>query len=282
MISDGYNAGTAEQRAMDINNMFQNEDIKAIFCTSGGYTSNTALPYLNFELIKKNPKIFCGFSDITAINLPITLETGLVTFGGPTILPTLGDFGGTLELTLDHLNKVFFISKQIGQIKSRSYFSKESLWWDRDDTKPRKRSLSEPFVYLNHGIAEGILVGGNLETLCMLPEKYFQFSEKVIWFFEEEGGSTPMIERQLACLDQKGAFNNCIGILFAKSCNFKDLNQFRSLNTILSNFGKKYTLPVVSNLNIGHTNPLVTMQIGINAYINTFNNEVKITESAVN
>jgi muramoyltetrapeptide carboxypeptidase len=114
--TDGYSGGDAEERASDINNAFMREDIDIILCSTGGITANAILPFLDYELIRKNPKIFCGFSDITTLNLMITSETGMVTFNGPTLLPSFGEFEGAVGFTFNNFEETVRGEKKAGSV----------------------------------------------------------------------------------------------------------------------------------------------------------------------
>mgnify|MGYP001591276890 FL=1 len=166
--SQGHNAGTPEERAEEINNFFRDKEIKAIVCSTGGLNSNAILPLLDYETIKKNPKIFCGFSDITAVNLAIYKKTGLVTFNGPTVLPTFGEFGGPFDYSVKWVKKVLFQNSIIGKLDYPKEYTEEILWWEKEDIRKRKIKKSSPPVFLTEGVCEGRLIGGNLNTLCIL------------------------------------------------------------------------------------------------------------------
>ena len=135
----GYLAGTDEERLSDFHAMFKNKNVKAIFSVRGGYGSGRLLDKIDYNLIKKNPKIFVGYSDITAMQMAILKKTGLVTFAGP-MLAT--DFSDKInEYAEENFWNVLTHSKKIGKL-----------------TNPR----DEKFYILNPGIGEGQILGGNL------------------------------------------------------------------------------------------------------------------------
>lgn len=279
--SQGHNAGTPEERAEDINNFFENKEIKAIICSTGGWTSNAILPLLDYKEIRKNPKIFCGFSDITALNLAIHKKTGLVTFNGPTVLPVFGEFGGPLAYSVKWFKKVLFQNLPIGKIDYPREFTEEILWWDREDNRKRKTVPATPFVFLTDGICEGKLIGGNLGTLCILGgTEYMPDFDRVILFLEEEGESTSSVERRLFYLEHLGIFKKIKGVLFGRPSNFVTDSNDRTLHDILREFGEKYKIPVVADVDFGHTSPMITVPIGINAKINSNEKRIEILESA--
>ncbi|MEA2007475.1 MAG: S66 peptidase family protein [Patescibacteria group bacterium] len=282
--SFGHNAGTPQERANDINLMFSDESIKAIVCSTGGLNANAILPLLDYEIIKKNPKIFCGYSDITVLNNAITHKTGLVTFNGPTLLPTFGEYGGVNEYTLEYFKKALFSEVPIGIITSAAEYSDENLWWEKEDTRPSDMKEAEPMKPVLSGFAEGVLMGGNLNSLCFLggTEYMPDFSDSIL-FLEDEEESTAYTERRLNYLEQIGVLGKTRGILFARPYQFITDSQDRTLIDILSFFGEKYEIPIICDIDFGHTNPMLTLPLGIRATMNVSANNARmeLVESAV-
>ncbi len=282
--SFGHNAGTPQERAGDINLMFSDKSIKAIMCSTGGLNANAVLPLLDYEIIKKNQKIFCGYSDITILNNAITHKTGLVTFNGPTLLPTFGEYGGVHKYTLEYFKKVLFSDKPIGVFTSATEYSDENLWWEKKDIRPNIMKKASPMRSVSFGFAEGVLMGGNLNSLCFLGgTEYMPDFTNSILFLEDEGESTAYTERRLHYLEQIGVLGKTRGILFARPYQFITDSQDRTLIDILSFFGKKYEIPIICDIDFGHTNPMLTLPLGIHAKIKSSANitQVEVVEPAV-
>jgi len=279
--SQGHNAGTSEERAEDINNFFRDKEIKAIICSTGGWNANAVLPLLDYKLIKNNPKIFCGFSDITALNLAIHKKTGLVTFNGPTVLPTFGEFEKPFNYSVQWFKKNLFQNSPIGKIDNPEKFTEEILWWEKEDDRKRKTIPATLPKFLTIGFGEGKLIGGNLITLCILGgTEYMPDFDDAILFLEEEGESTSSVERRLFYLEQLGILQKIKGILFARPSNFTTDSEYRTLYDILNEFGNKYKIPVIADLDFGHTDPMMTLPIGIKVRIDSQKREIEILESA--
>ena len=280
--SFGHNGGTAEERAEDINIFFADPDIKAIICSTGGLNANAVLSLLDYQLIKNNPKIFCGFSDITALNLAINKKTGLVTFNGPTVLPTFGEFEEPLEFTVKYFKKALFETAPIGKLEYPKEFTEENLWWETEDNRKRKMIPASPPKIVCEGAAEGILCGGNFNTLCVLGgTEYFPDFTNTILFLEDEEESTALTERRLVYLEQLEVFDKIKGIIFGRPFNLTTDSEDRNLYDILKYFGEKYKIPILADLDIGHTNPIITLPIGVNARLDASNKIIIITDSAV-
>ncbi len=284
--SQGYNAGSAQARADDINSTFADKKVKMILCSSGGLTANGILPFLDYNLIKKNPKIFCGYSDITTLNLTITSQTNLITFNGPTLLPSFGEFEGAVGFTFDFFEKVVSGEWNLKQSlpKSKNY-SVENLFWEKEDNRALKMKKSPKVFSLGpQGIYEGILFGGNLQTFVeIMNDKKFFNLKNVILFLEEEGLSMDWYERYFEHIKRAGIFEKIKALIIAKpTAEFleKEVSS-RNLKKVLSEISEKYNLPILVNIDCGHTKPLLTFPLGIKVKIDTKKNEIYFQEQAV-
>ena len=279
--SFGHNGGTAEERADDINNFFADPNIKAIICSTGGLNANAVLSLLDYESIKNNPKIFCGFSDITALNLAINKKTGLITFNGPTVLPTFGEFKKPLEFTIKYFKKALFENKPIEKLEYPKEFTEENLWWETEDDRKRKMIPASSPKIVCEGIAKGVLCGGNFNTLCVLGgTEYFPDFTNTILFLEDEEESTALTERRLIYLEQLKVFDKIKGIIFGRPFNLVTDSKDRNLYDILKYFGEKYKIPILADIDIGHTNPIITLPIGVSARLDATDKTITITGSA--
>jgi len=277
----GHNGGTAQERADDINTFFANPNIQGIVCSTGGYTANAVLPLLDYELIRSNPKIFCGYSDITALNLAITYKAKIVTFNGPTVLPVFGDFGGPHAFTVRNFEKALFSNQPIGILENADTTSEENLWWDKDDTRPRAATPAEPPKALHPGSAEGVLLGGNLETLTFLGGTEFMpdFTDSIL-FLEEMGEGTDVIERDMDHLQQLGILGKIKGLIFGRPYDLSTVSTDRTLDDILQGIGEHFQIPVLTNVDCGHCVPMLTMPLGIRTKLDADTLTVTITEPA--
>lgn len=241
----GYGA-TAKQKAEDINYMFRNKDIKAIFCATGGANSNSTFEYIDYEMIKQNPKILCGFSDSTSITNMITEKTGLVTFNGAT-------FKALTSWETEYAYKEV-INK----------FAKA------------KTNLSEPgdeFYTIIEGEAEGKLVGGNLSlTANLCAGKYkIDFKDKILFIEELAFESDPeMVSNYLYKMKQNGVFDEIRGIWVG---NYDGKIALEKI--LLDTVGENCKLPIIKSNNFGHTEKKMVIPIGTMAKIDT-KKEIKI------
>ena len=196
-----YLAGTDQQRADDLNAMFADTDIDAIFCVRGGYGSGRLLRYLDYDMIAANPKVIMGYSDITSILNAIYLRTGLVTFHGPIA-------GGNFSnYTYEQYKKVLIEPTQIARIGEPPEF----------ETRPGVVDWKNRLTTIVSGVAEGHLVGGNLSLMVTLLGTPFepQF-EGAILFLEDVDEPPYSVDRMLTHLWMAGKLEQVAGIVLGK------------------------------------------------------------------
>lgn len=252
-----FDTNSLDGRVHDLHHAFTNKNIKAIITAIGGWTSLSLLENLNFQVIESNPKIFCGYSDITAIQNAIYSNTGLVTFSGPNF-STLGK-GEGIEYTLKYFKKCLF--------NESKFYAKPSKKWSDDDwfEKNESREFIENKGYLNiqEGEGEGSIVGGNLTTLNMLQGSRFMPDLKDTILFLEDYGEIDanLFERGIQSLIHLPNFEEVNGIVigrFERSSGISD----EMFESIIKNKEKLKDIPILGNVNFGHTSPKITFPIG--------------------
>lgn len=241
-------SATAKEKAEDINEMLKNNDIKMIWCAKGGENSNSIFEYLDYELIKQNPKIICGYSDITSITNMITEKTGLVTFSGTNFKTIATD---ETDYSLKEALKRFVdASLELGKT---DYGYKTIL----------------------EGIAEGQLIGGNLSlTRGMIAGKYsIDFKDKIL-FLEELGFETgpALASNYLYYMKQNGVFDKVKGIWIG---NYTHESGIKLEDILLDVIGDEFKGPIIKSENFGHIDQKTVIPIGVRAKIDT-NQEIKI------
>ena len=240
----GYGA-TAKQKAEDINSMFADKKVKAIICVKGGEDSNTTFDYIDYDLIKNNPKIICGFSDITSIINEIYEKTGLITFHGPT-------FKSLTSWETDYSFKELIKRFQDQNIE---------LGTEEDN-----------YTTIQDGKAEGNLIGGNLSlTTRLVCGKYnLDFSNKIL-FLEELGyESNPnFVNHYLYYMKQNGVFDKIKGIWVG---NYEHESGVTLEKILLDVLDGEYNFPIIKSNNFGHCERKTVIPIGSKAKIDTTNN----------
>ncbi|MDY4842288.1 MAG: LD-carboxypeptidase [Alphaproteobacteria bacterium] len=258
---DMFGSTDVEKRAEDLNEAFGDKNVKAIFTVIGGSNSNQLLPYLDYELIRQNPKIFCGFSDITALLNGIYAKTGLVTFSGPHF-SSLGMKKGA-EYTLENLKKMI-LGDQKNEIKPSDAWS-DDLWFINQED--RTFIKNEGWQVINAGKAEGTIVGGNLGTFDLLLGSSYRpaFEKNTVLFVEEcftsEATDAGSFERNLQALIYQPDFENVSGIVIGRFQKASNVTK-EKLEYIIKSKKALDRMPVIANVDFGHTTPLLTLPIG--------------------
>ncbi len=161
---DFYRSGSIKERADELNSLIHTKDVKCIMVAIGGMNSNSILAYIDYEELKKNPKIIVGYSDVTALLLGIYAKTGLVTYYGPAMVASFGEFPPFVDWTYDYFMNVIMGKADIPYSPLMpSSWTDEYINWDTQNVS--KKSYQNKWITLNKGSVRGRLIGGNLNTM---------------------------------------------------------------------------------------------------------------------
>ena len=261
----GYMAGTEKERLEDLHGMFADREVAGVFCLGGGYGTPRLLDGIDYELLRRNPKIFLGFSDITGLHLAITKKAGLVTFHGPVAMSSLPPW------TLGYFRKALFNPEPIGELTN----------------PPEDDPLSPAFPLhtLSPGRARGQITGGNLSLVCATMGTPYEIDTKGRLLFLEDTGEAPYrVDRMLTQLRLAGKLAEAAGIVWgtctdctpAKSSFEINLSLSELLEELLGGLGK----PVLAGLVFGHTKEKATIPFGVDAELDAGAKKVTIVEAA--
>ncbi|MBG9445177.1 S66 family peptidase [Cytobacillus firmus] len=272
---DEFFSTSIEERIEDLHDAFTDPNVKGILTVIGGYNANQLLNYIDFEIIKNNPKIFCGFSDITALQGAIYKKTGLITYSGP----HFSSFGVKhgFEYTLESfINAV--TNDAPYEIAASSHWSDDPWYLDQED---RHFIKNNGYTVIQEGIAEGRLIGGNLCTLNLLQGTEFMPSLKdsILFIEDDEESHALTFDRDLQSLLHLPDAHDIKGILigrFQKSSQVTD----EALKKIIVSKKELRGIPVIANVNFGHVQPYATIPIGGKAVIKAqgFESEIWIEQ----
>lgn len=263
--NDALGSSSIESRISDIHNAFSDKEVKAILPLSGGYNCNELLSYIDWDLIKNNPKIFCGYSDITALHNAIFIKTGLVTYNGPNYIT----FSQKLyfEYTLDMFKKCV-MSNDPYELTSSLNWSEDQWYKDQEKRNLIKNLGYETINDVSVNIS-GTLLGGNLSTLNLLQgTEYFPNLSDSILFIEDDDLSTPeIINRDLQSLIHQKDFNKVKCIVFGRFEKGSNMS-VKLLRKIIKDKKELNSVPIVACADFGHTDPMSTFPIGGKVKIN--------------
>lgn len=264
-------SSSVESRVQDLHDAFSDPSVDGILTTIGGYNSNQLLDYLDYDLIKSNPKYLCGYSDITVLTNAIYAKTGLVGCNGP-------------HFSSWAIKKGFDYSKEYFEkccMQDGQYQINPSEFWSDDDwyldQEKREFIQSNGFDIIKAGEATGTLIGGHMRCFASLQgTQYFPSLENSILLLEEDEEINPMIfDRLLQSIIQLPNFNGIKGIV---------IGRFKKITKITPDFLKKIiaakkeltSVPIVANMTLGHTMPIATFPIGGTARISAINDKVSL------
>jgi muramoyltetrapeptide carboxypeptidase len=257
----GYLSSTDDERADDLNEMFADEKVKAIICVRGGYGTPRLLDKVDYNLIKKKPKIFVGYSDITALQLAIFKKTGLVTFSGPMLAVDIySNFDGFAE----------------------------DFFWRILTSREKKIEIKNPngveLNTLKSGKATGTLLGGNLSLIAsIMGTKYQPSFNGSVLVIEDIGEEPYRIDRYLSQLKNSGVLykiNACILGQFT-DCAPKEPEKSLTLEQIFNDYLGNLKIPVISNLSYGHIPQKLTLPLGARVRVDAKRQKITIIESVL-
>ncbi len=242
----GYLAGTDAERAGDINAMFADKSVKAVICLRGGWGAARLLPLLDFDAIRRNPKVLLGYSDITALHCAIQARTGLVTFHG-----TMGS-GSWNRFNVDQFERLFY-NRELMEFRNKT---------DAGDELVQRRNRT---ITLTGGKARGELVGGNLTVLSALAGSSYlpDFSGRIL-FLEDVGEAPYRIDRMLTTLKLMGALDRISGFVFGECTDCKPGDGYGSLTIeqILDDHIRPLKIPAFRGAMIGHIREQFILPVG--------------------
>lgn len=263
----GYLGGSAEERVADLHEMFSDPDVHAIFAIRGGFGAAHLLEQIDYGLIARNPKIFLGYSDITALHLAFQRKAGLVTFHGPVVLSRFSNY------TQEHFRRALFETKPLGALTNPP---------DSDPLRPVHTLRT-----VRPGKARGPLTGGNLTLISTtLGSPYDIDTKGRILFIEDVDEQPYSVDRMLTHLKLAGKFDGVAGIVFGEcaDCRPRDFKpSFESnfsLGEIVDRILGNLNVPVLSGLTIGHTDDQLTLPLGVMATLDADKGQLIVEESA--
>ena len=245
----GYLAGTDAQRAQLVNRLFKDPEVQAIVCARGGFGSLRILPLVDFDVVRENPKVFIGFSDITALLAAIKARSGLVTFHGPmvTTLATAPEFTCDILTTAIASDAPLEITPADG-------------------------------IVIQAGQAKGPIIGGNLSTLCHLLGTPFQAEFKNhILLFEDRGEARYRIDRMVSQMKLAGCFEGIAGLVLG---SFEDCGALDGIYRIFREHFQDIHIPILAGFDMGHGKQNLTVPFGIEATLDTDKQLLSFTQPA--
>lgn len=254
-------AGPISLRINDIHNFVKREDIGCIMAFWGGFNSNQLLDHLDYYLIKRNPKIFIGYSDVTALTTAITTKTGLVTFSGPGVISFAKP--EPFDYTWEYFEKICVNPTDEVIIKPSLNYA-DDPYFLRKDSDHRIKKENRGIKVFNKSKASGEIIAGNLQTLLVLNgTEYLPDMTGKILFVEEDETSTPAhIDRFLCQCKQLGWFQKIAGLVFGRFTEQSKFSTDDAFEDLLREYFSIFSFPILYNADFGHSDPMITIPNG--------------------
>lgn len=292
-VSKNYfgSAGTPQERADDLHRAFADQSVKAIIAAIGGISLNEVLPILDYDLIKKNPKIFCGYSDNTLLCIALMTQANLVSFYGPGLMTQFAEYPEPLPYSIESFLTVLSGQQSI-EIKPSDEWTDEVLNWfgKLDLTRPRKLfSNTDGHLWLRGGKAKAPIIAGCLHSLLQLNGSKYAPDYKgkilVIDFSESieniaKGFPVQYVASQIANLAMTDVFSQISALVLGRPFGY-DETERKEFVAMIERQLADYDIPILANVNVGHADPIITLPIGIACELDSEQNIFRLLESGV-
>ncbi|OQB05988.1 MAG: Microcin C7 self-immunity protein MccF [bacterium ADurb.Bin212] len=254
---DDFRSSSIKSRVEDLHSAFSDTKVKAVISVIGGFNSNQLLSYLDWELIRTNPKIFCGFSDITALNNAIYAKTGLVNYSGPAF-STFGKLRDS-DYTIGYFKKCMFNNDPIN-VEASARWDDRKWWKNQNDAKYFN---NKGFRVVYEGEAEGTIIGGNLCTLNLLQgTEYMPSLHNSIVFIEDDYESNAVtFDRDLQSLIHQPDFSGVKGMVIGRFQVASEMTP-SLIEQIIRSKKELHSMPIIYDVDFGHTDPKITFPVG--------------------
>ncbi len=275
----GHTAGSIRERVKALHAFIRDPKIDGILAFWGGFQGHQLLEYLDYDLIRRNPKPIIGYSDMTSLLVAIHEKAGLVSFNGPAGItfgkPELPEF------TRKSFEEVLVRGLTPLSLSSSSEIS-DNLWFLEPDKKMHFQK-NPGWKVFRPGKAEGRLIGGNIGTMLLLAgtDYWPKLKGRIFVIEEDESENSRTLDRFFTQLRQMGVYDEIAGMIVGRFSSSVKLSPSDSLDMILDDALRGYRFPVITEIDFGHTDPLLTLPMGVRARMSTKPLKIELLEAAV-
>lgn len=273
----GHAAGSVKERVKALHDFFKRKDIHAIMSFWGGFNTHQILEYLDYDLIKARPKILIGYSDTTTLLSAINAKTGLITFNGPAVITFAKP---VVPAETSDCFKSLLVNAEANYTFPVSKSFSDNQWFLKDEMEfspnPGLRTYQK-------GKAEGVIVGGNIGTLLLLADTPYwpSMKGKILFVEDDEAENTRTLDRFFTQLRHMGVYDQIAGMVIGRFPRCVGLKENDSLEMILDDALKGYKFPVITEFDMGHSDPIMTIPIGAKVKIDGTKKKVELLENVV-
>ncbi len=277
--SDHYRSGSIQARAAELNALIRDPEVRCVISTIGGNNSNALLPYLDYEALKRDPKIIIGYSDVTALLMGIYAQTGLITFYGPALVASFGELPPLVEQTYDSFFELLCRpGKSSYQYQMPPAWTDEMIDWETQSEA--KRLSPNHWQFMGEGVIKGRVIGGNLNTMTGIWGSPYmpaiQYGD--ILLIEDSLKGIETVERSLAHLKLCGVFETVSAVILGKHELFNDRGTGRTPLDVLLEVLNGQSLPILAGFDSCHTHPMLVTPLGATAEIDFDRESIRLTD----
>jgi muramoyltetrapeptide carboxypeptidase len=261
-------AGPPSERAKVLMDSFKDDSIDGIMCYWGGYNSNDLLDYLDWGLIRANPKVFIGYSDITILNTALYEKAGLVNFQGPALITFTHEFLMPWEVQV--FKDMLMNPSDTFELKASPSYIDDAYFYMHPET-PVVEKPNPGWHIIKEGTAQGPIIGGHIGTLLALAGTSYwpDLEGKLLFLEEDEEGNPKELRRLFRQLEQTGALEEINGLLIGRIPEASGIKDELWVGSLIEDIIEDVDYPVVARMDFGHTDPIATVPIGIETSIST-------------
>ncbi|QGG51666.1 S66 family peptidase [Lysinibacillus pakistanensis] len=277
---DFYRSGTPKERAQEFNALLRDPQVKMILPTMGGTNANSMLPYLDYQAFRQNPKMLVGLSDVTAILLGMYAKTEIPVFYGPSVASTFGEFPPFVQYTQQYFKNLFMHSLPIPyDMPVPPIWTDDRLNWLEKTSEKTQHPNS--WITAQSGVAEGRLIGGNINTMYgFIGTPFFpQIKEGDILLLEDTSKTIAVVEKNFTMLKLHGVFDKAAAIILGKHEQYDDLGTGRKPFEVLLEVLDGNNIPIIAEVDCCHTHPLHAIPIGLRIRVDASKKQISFLES---
>lgn len=260
--SDHYRSGSIQARAEELNALIRDPKVRCIMATMGGMVSNSILPYIDYQALRKDPKIIIGYSDVTAVLFGIYAQTGIITYYGPALVSSFGEMGYFLAKTYQYFYDMVEKPQLPYTIKNPEFWTQDYIDWQAQ-TAEKSKTVNK-LLTINAGKVTGRLIVGNLDTLQgIFASRYMpEIKQGDILLIEDSFKDAATIERSFSHLKISGIFDRIGGLILGKHEKFDHQGTGRKPYQIMMEVIGQPNMPILAEYDCCHTHPMITLPIG--------------------
>lgn len=265
--SDNYRSGSIKERAEELNQLIRDPSVRCIMSTIGGNNSNALLPYIDYEALINDPKIIIGYSDVTALLLGIYAKTGLITFYGPALVASFGEYPPLVDETFSSFIDVLSSENSAHTYGMPAEWTDIKHDWESQDSA--KATYLNKWHFLGKGVVEGRIIGGNLNTMSGIwgSEYMPQICSGDILLIEDSLKGIETVERSFAHLLACGVLDKVGAVVLGKHELFDDKGTGRTPLDVLLEVLNGKAVPILYGFDSCHTHPMLVTPLGVTGIV---------------